>query len=117
MSSVPVSAHHGYAAYDMTKTVAVKATVTGLTIVNPHSWIDFDAKDDRGNVQHWAAEAGPVRLMRELGWTLDTVKPGDKITVYYHPARNGSHSVTLIKIELADGRTLSGHSSNGVNER
>jgi Family of unknown function (DUF6152) len=117
MCSVPVSAHHGYAAYDMTKTVEVKGTVTGLYIVNPHSWIAFDTKDEQGKVQHWIAEAGPVRLMRELGWTLGTVKAGDEITVYFHPAKNGSHSTDLVKIELADGRVFVGHSINGVNEK
>lgn len=117
MTSIPVFAHHGYAAYNMKKIVTVKATVTGLSIVNPHSWINFDTKDEHGDVQHWVAEAGPVRLMRELGWTMDTVKRGDHITVYYHPAKNGSHSVDLVKIERADGKVFPGHSSNGVNER
>lgn len=116
-SSVPASAHHGYAAYDMTEVLSVKATVTGLTIVNPHSWLNYDTKDDHGDVQHWVAEAGPVRLMRELGWTMDTVEPGDQITVYYHAAKNGAHSVDLVKIKRADGQIFLGHSVNGVNER
>ena len=116
-SSSPAFGHHGYAAYDMTKVLSVKATVTELTIVNPHSWLNYDTKDGHGDVEHWVAEAGPVRLMRELGWTLDTVKPGDQITVYYHAAKNGAHSVDLVKMVRADGKVFLGHSINGVNER
>lgn len=112
---IPASAHHGYAAYDLTKTITVKGTATEVDLVNPHSTIFFDVKDEKGRVEHWVAEAGHIRLMRELGWTPDTVKPGDTVTFYYHPAKNGAHTVDLVKVELADGRVFNAHSTNGVN--
>jgi hypothetical protein len=111
-NSIPVSAHHGYAAYDMTKTIVAKGTVTDYELANPHSTMSFDAKDETGKVQSYIAEAGHIRLMRDEGWKVDTLKPGDVVTFYFHPAKNGSHSVDLEKIVLPDGRALWAHSSH-----
>src|ERR1700687_4339377 len=69
-----VSAHHGNASYDMTKTVTVKGTVTDFQFVNPHVLIYMDVKDESGNVAKWAGElTSPNRLVR-LGWAKSTVQ-------------------------------------------
>ena len=116
IGAAPGFAHHGYAGYELDKTVSVLGTVTDFQIMNPHSTISFDVKGENGTVEHWIAEAGHVRLMRELGWSPDTMKVGDKVTFFYHPAKNGAHTVDLVKITLADGKTLYAHSTHGVNE-
>ena len=74
-------AHHGYAAYDLTKTVTVTGSVTEMMMANPHSSLAFDVKDDKGNSDHWAIEFGTLRGLVAEGWTRDTLKPGDQITV------------------------------------
>jgi len=109
----PISAfaHHGYAAYDETKLLTLKGTITDFELENPHSTMSFDVKNDKGVVENWTGEAGHVRLMRDLGWASATLKPGDVVTFYFHPAKNGAHSVDLVKIALPDGRTLNCHSS------
>ena|SRR5579859_6183457 len=105
-------AHHGYAAYDETTLLSLIGTVTDYELENPHSTMSFDVKDEHGKVENWTAEAGHIRLMHDLGWTSTTVKPGDVVTFYFHPAKNGSHAVDLVKVTLADGRTLGAHSSS-----
>ena len=105
-------AHHGYAAYDETTLLSLKGTVTDYELENPHSTMSFDVKDEHGKVENWTAEAGHIRLMHDLGWTSTTLKPGDVATFYYHPAKNGSHAVDLVKVTLSDGRTLGAHSSS-----
>ena len=107
--STPVFAHHGYAAYDMTTTLSVKATIVSLLMENPHSSIAFDVKDANGNVEHWFSESGNPRNMRADGFTPESVKPGDQVTIYYHPSKNGSHVVVLTKVEFPDGRVLPQH--------
>jgi len=107
--SAPVLAHHGYAAYDMTTTLSVKATIVSLVMENPHSSIAFDVKDANGNVEHWFSESGNPRNMRADGFTPESVKPGDQVTIYYHPSKNGAHVVVLTKVEFPDGRVLPQH--------
>jgi hypothetical protein len=106
MVSPPVFAHHGYAAYDMTTTLSVKATIVNLLMENPHSSIAFDVKDANGNVEHWFSESGNPRGMRADGYTPENLKPGDQVTIYYHPSRSGVHVVVLTKVEFPDGRVL-----------
>ena len=109
LASTPVLAHHGYAAYDMTTTLSVKATIVSLLMENPHSSIAFDVKDANGNVEHWFSESGNPRNMRADGFTPESVKPGDQVTIYYHPSKNGSHVVVLTKVEFPDGHVLPQH--------
>ena len=100
-------AHHGYAAYDMSKTITVNGTVTEMQMDNPHSSLTFDVKDEKGDVTKWAIEFGTLRGLISQGWTKDTLKAGDGITVSLHPAKNGAHVGVLVgKITYADGRPL-----------
>jgi hypothetical protein len=99
-------AHHGGAAYDRTKTVSVTGTVTNYQLANPHSTISFDVKGENGKIQHWSAEFGYLRDLLAKGWRLDTLKPGDQVTVTLYPLKNGSPVGDLQKITYADGRPL-----------
>jgi Family of unknown function (DUF6152) len=105
--SVPVFAHHGAAAYDTTKKFTVKATVTEWFWANPHCFLKFDAKDDKGNVVHWATEASNPADMINLGWSKQTFKPGDEITVTFVPVKNGQPVGRVLQVVLANGQTLS----------
>jgi hypothetical protein len=79
-------AHHGYASYDMTKTVTVSGTVTEVSR---------------------AIEFGMLRALMAEGWTKETLKIGDGVTVSLHPAKNGAHVGVLAgKITFSDGRPL-----------
>lgn len=92
LSSAPVFAHHGAAAYDLTKTITANATVTSMTWAQPHCVLNYDIKSDSGEVTHWSAEMyGPLYLTRS-GWNKDTLKAGDQITITFNPARNGIHN-------------------------
>jgi hypothetical protein len=92
LSLAPLSsfAHHGSAAYDMTKLVTAKATVTSLLWANPHTMLNFDIKDEKGGITHWALEIFNPLWMTRAGWTKNTLKPGDEIEVTFHPAKNGT---------------------------
>jgi hypothetical protein len=103
----PLFAHHGNVAYDTNKPVVLKdATVTKFNWSNPHSFILFDAKDDKGNVLHWAGEAGSPSALGPLGWTKISLQPGDVITVYIYQSKTHLPVGRLNKIVLADGTTL-----------
>ncbi len=92
MSVLPLRglAHHGSSAYDITKLITSKATVTSLNWSNPHCTLNFNIKDEKGVVTPWALEMYNPLWMTRAGWTRDTLKPGDEILVTFHPAKNGT---------------------------
>lgn len=107
MASVPLAAHHGNVAYDTSKAVVIKgATVTKFVWANPHCFIMFDAKDDKGNVLHWAGEAGSPSSLGPIGWSSTSLQPGDTIIVYIYQSKTGNPVGRLNKIVLADGTEL-----------
>ena len=78
--STPALAHHGNAAYDGTITTIKAATVTKLTWANPHTLVQFDVKDDKGELVHWVAELGSPSALGNVGWNKNSLQPGDVIS-------------------------------------
>ena len=100
-------AHHGSASYKTDKVIVMKqATVTKFLWANPHTMLLFDVKDDKGNLSHWAGEAGSPSAVRLLGWNKNSLQPGDVITVHLYPSKFENHVGRLDKIVLADGTML-----------
>lgn len=102
----PAFAHHGNAAYADDITEFKQATVTKFLWANPHTLINFDAKDASGNLLHVVVETAAPQALRLIGWTKASVAPGDVITVRMYMAKNGSPAGRLQKIVLADGTDL-----------
>jgi uncharacterized protein DUF6152 len=104
-------AHHGVAGYDMTKTITVHGTVSKFDWSNPHVVVYVDAKNDSGETQHWTIEfASPVHMVR-AGWSKNSMKAGDDITIDTHPSRNGapigiSSTITFILKTVVNGQAL-----------
>jgi hypothetical protein len=88
--SAPLFAHHGAASFESGKTVTVKGTVTEYVWSNPHVLVKVDAKDDGGNVAHWVLEAWNPVTQSSRGWTKNTFKPGDEVSLDISRAKNGS---------------------------
>jgi hypothetical protein len=103
----PVFAHHGNAAYEMSKTISFKATITKYDYTNPHTTIYFDVTDDKGNVEHWVAETTNPAMLNRVGWSRDTLKAGDQVTVVANPNKVGAKVVFLQKVVFSDGKELS----------
>lgn len=99
-------AHHGTANYDMTKVVTVKGTVTDFQFINPHALILFDVKNEKGEVEHWQAEATSPNHLVRAGWSKDIVKAGDQITISGWRAKNGATILRFQKMILANGQEV-----------
>jgi len=109
-AAAPISAHHNWRV-DRTRLVTVKGSVTSFAFSNPHVQIYFDVKDADGNIENWSAGgASPNRLSRS-GWTRDTLKPGDEVTVNGYRARDGSNVLRFESVALADGQPIGGYRS------
>jgi hypothetical protein len=104
---LPASAHHGAAAYDETKEVVLKnATVTKYTWANPHTIIEADVKDDKGNLVHWVGEVGSPSAISNQGWTKVSMAAGDVITIYIHQSKTGRPVGRISHVVFADGTQL-----------
>lgn len=97
------AAHHSPAMlYDLTKEITVEGVVTEYQLGNPHMRIYLNVEKD-GKIEQWLAEGGSRTKLMRAGWTADDVKPGDKVVVRGHPARDGSNLVHMEYLTLPDG--------------
>lgn len=104
--SGPVLAHHGRSNYDVTGTATVKGIVTEFEWVNPHALIHLDVTGENGNVEKWIAETNSPNTLSRQGWSRNTVKTGDEITLVGHRVKGGGNYINFSKITFADGRVL-----------
>ncbi len=101
-----LQAHHGWAAFDTKAATTLQGTVVDFHFVNPHSVVEFEAKDEQGVTYKWQGEmSSPNRLVTN-GWTATTLEQGDAITVTGNRAKNGAHAIWVNKITLPTGKTL-----------
>jgi hypothetical protein len=102
----PLWAHHGNAAYDADNPITIKGTVTEFSWTNPHVQIYLDVKSDKGDVAHWSVETySPGKLVR-AGWSKESLKAGDVVSINLIPAKSGAPVGFLHKVVLPDGKEL-----------
>src|ERR1700690_2854798 len=113
MMLAPAFGHHSFAAeYDSTKPMSATGTVTKVEWMNPHARFYVDVKDDGGKVTNWEFELGsPNGLMRQ-GWTRNSLKPGDVISVNGSRAKDGSNLVNASTVAFEDGKRVLGGASS-----
>jgi hypothetical protein len=104
--SMPMFAHHGTAVFDTSKALTLKGNVTEWDWSNPHCLLQFDIKNESGQVVHWIAETQNPAEMVSLGWGKDSFKPGDEVTVSLMPVKNGRPYGRIKQIVLPDGKTF-----------
>ena len=101
--------HHNAAShYLLDKKITVTGVVTNFRLINPHARIYFDVTNEDGDTEAWLGEGNASSVLRRRGWTSDTLKPGDVITVTGSPARDGGHKIDWELIVLEDGTELRG---------
>ena len=103
------AAHHSFAVHFVAdKMITVKGKVTEFSFRNPHGLLTVDAKDAAGTEQQWRIETNSPNILRRRGWSEDSIKPGDEVTVEGYPARDGSPSMRVYGVTFADGHELIG---------
>ena len=119
LAAVPLLAHHSFAAeYDRAKPVTLTGPVTKVEWINPHARFHMDVKDTSGKVASWEIELGsPAGLIRR-GWTRNSLKIGEPVTVEGFLAKDGSNLANSTTVKLSDGRRVFAGSSsdNGTSQ-
>ncbi len=104
--AAPVFAHHSFAMFDNTKKVTMQGVVKEFQWTNPHSWLQVQIKNDKGETHEWALQALSPNVLRRMGWKRNSLQPGDAIVVVFNPARDGSHAGNLVSVTMANGQTI-----------
>ncbi len=113
LMALPAFGHHSFAAeYDGSKAMTLTGTVTKVEWMNPHARFYVDVKDDSGKTTSWELELGSPNGLIRKGWTRNSMKPGDVVTVEASPAKDGSKLANTKTVRLADGRELFGGSAS-----
>jgi cytochrome bd-type quinol oxidase subunit 1 len=114
LAALPVAAHHSFAAeFDDHQPVKLTGTVTKLEWMNPHARFYVDIKDDKGVVSNWEFELAALNALIRAGWTRNSLKPGDVITVEGFRAKDGSKLANATAVTLANGKRVFAASSHG----
>ena len=111
-AAAPVFAHHSFAAeYDSSKPTTLTGSVTKLEWINPHARIFIDVKGPDGKVASWEIELGAPAMLIRNGWTKNSLKAGETITVTGSLAKDGSNLANARSVTLADGTKVFAGSS------
>jgi len=93
-------AHHGFAVFDTNSQKTIVGTVKEFQWTNPHTWVWVDVTNDKGGVDTWGFEGMSPNFLGRRGWSRNTLKPGDKITISVFPSKIGTPRGLLAKVVL-----------------
>ena len=104
LAAGPASAHHSFAVFfDATKDISITGKVTSFRFTNPHGLVVLDVTDAQGRVREWRAETNSPAVLVRRGWTRDSIKPGDTVTIEGWPSRDGKPYIRLRRALRPDG--------------
>ncbi len=106
--ALPAVAHHSFAAYDTTQTRMLQGTIRAFQWSNPHIALKILVQvDGDGEQQEWDIESSSPVILKRFGWTRNSIKAGDRVSVVCNPLSDGTHGGRLHTVVLLDtGQTL-----------
>jgi hypothetical protein len=101
------SAHHSFAAeFDRNLPIDITGTVAKVEWMNPHARFYVDSIDAGGNKMTWNFELTSPNVLMRQGWTRQSLKVGDKVSVKGFRAKRAENVANASSVVLADGRKL-----------
>jgi hypothetical protein len=104
--SAAVLAHHSFAMFDANQSLTTAATVKEFQWGSPHTWLELVVLNPDQTEKPLSLELTTISGLLRNGWKPGTLKPGDRVTVTYHPMRDGTPAGQLVQAVTEDGRTL-----------
>jgi hypothetical protein len=99
-------AHHSFSMFDMQATKTIAGTVKQFEWTNPHTWLWIYVPNDKGEMEQWGIEGMSPNYLGRRGWSKNTLKAGDKVSLDIHPLRNGEHGGTFLNVRLPNGKVM-----------
>ena len=107
ISSLQLPAHHAFTAeFDTKKPVKLRGTIAKLEMVNPHSWIYIDVRNDDGSTSQWMLEAGSPNVLVRRGFSKAAIPKGTEVIFEGFQAKDGSNRANGRDITFPDGKKL-----------
>ena len=107
--SGPALAHHTAAMFDTNKTVTIGGAVKDIKWQNPHVYIEVVSSNPEASGKVWSIECSPPSILVRRGWSIHSLKDGDKISIQAHPLRDGGPAAYLMSVTTAGGAVLKDH--------
>ena len=99
-------AHHSPVVFDRTREVKLVGVVKEFRWSNPHSFIELEVRNEKGEAVLWAVEMNPPSYLVKAGWKSSTVKPGQHVTIMVNPLRTSEPAGKFVSITMEDGKVL-----------
>jgi len=111
LAGASLQAHHSLAGmYALGKEAKVTGAFKAFRLINPHSSLKLDVKNNDGSTTEWSILGGSVQQFARLGVGKsgpNSLKVGDGIIVTHMPALDGKSPIgLLIAITYPDGHTI-----------
>jgi hypothetical protein len=102
--AAPARAHHSWAPYDVEQEVTLRGLVTEYKWANPHSYIHLQTAGEDGSSEVWEIELSSAVVIRNRGWSADSIAVGDRVTINANPSRNPNLTKALgVRLQGRDG--------------
>jgi len=103
----PANSHHSFTAeFVADKTATLNGKITQVWFKNPHVRYLIEVENDAGEAETWDARGSPVVWLARKGWTKDTIREGDEVSMYGYLGRDGIKMLSIMTVTLADGTVL-----------
>lgn len=96
----PAFAHHSFAMFDNTKSIALEGTIKEFQWTNPHSWVRIVVTDGSSKETEYLIEGGSPNGLARQGWKRSSLKPGDKVVLVMHPLKDGTAGGSLVNVSI-----------------
>ena len=107
LASALAAAHHSFAVFfDGQKSISITGVVKEFQFVNPHGLIKLVVANPDGTMDEWRFETNSPSILRRRGWTPESLKVGEKVTIDGWPARDNSHYGRLKQARRANGEPI-----------
>jgi hypothetical protein len=104
--AVAALAHHSFTMFDSSRTVTITGTIKEFQWTNPHTFTWVDVPNDKGVIETWGIEGMSPNYLGRRGWTKNTLKPGDKVSIVIFPLKSGERGGTFLRCTLPDGKEM-----------